>query len=1691
MNNLKSVSIVVLSFLLINSAAFSSRMPMVSAQQELNFAEAVVIVNSASESFQDFHRYIKPYLDHFGIPYSTLDISTAPISADVARYSLIVIGHNNLDPHHAYLDSAEEGYIREAVDQGAGLVNFDTVLAADMPPEVTINCWEDEHQDPVLTTLTDPSLLNLLDDRWDEFWWSKRDYPGVFGGTSETLPVMRFYATVPNGRYNIVANLYHSRDYRYYWGFQRNNTREEFFDLTYGEDFVECNLGTITITNEQFEIYVDHADLLSGQDYFFGWAWIKLFPQASSQTDRYQYVKDIFNFTYVSSIPADAIEISSGTGKATSSSILYNFVGTGMDTVRPNSVSYALDGRGVAEATSSSNVGSDSSDWSVYSSELLANPGAELGSTNGWIAVGPNAASFAAGYDCPFGSAGPHTGSYCFYWNGPSSSGDWAYQEVDLSPWLSKVQDGEAQILVKGWLICSEYHVPPWDTVRMKVVFYDGSNQEIGEATYDTGARGDLQAWTGFGVQDYPVPTNAVKLRVWFQTYEDGWDAGNADDFTLKIRTYEGAPTPTHILSVGSSPVTGVSFTLDGVSHATNYTAVLNEGDHTVAMPSTVTQGGTTYNFTNWEDGSTNPARTLSLIANMTITAYYEVAPPPEEGWTPYSSELLVNPGAEFGNTNGWVAMGPNSASFAAGYDAPRGTAGPHTGSNCFFWNRPSSSGDWAYQEVNLSPWLSKVQDGEAQILAKGWLICSEYHDPAWDIARMRIVFYDSSNREISGATYDTEDRGDLQVWTGFGVQDYAVPANAVKLRVWFQTYESNWDAGNADDFTLRIRTYEGAPTPTHILSVGSSPVTGVSFTLDGVSQVTPYWEALEEGNHGVIMPSTVTQGGTTYNFLKWEDETTSPTRTVSLTADTTITAYYEAAPGYWSPYSGELLVNPGAELGSTSGWVATGPNAAKFAVGYDCPSGHTGPHTGSSCFFWNRPSSSGDWAYQEVNLSPWLSKVQAGKAQVMARGWLVCSEYHVPPWDTVRMKVMFYDGSNLEIGGAIYDTGARGDLQAWTGFGVQDYPVPTNAVKLRVWFQTYEDGWDAGNADDFTLRIRTYRGLDDPPIHTLSVGSSPVTGVSFTLESMNSVTPFSTTLDEGNYTVTMPELTVVNETHYRFKSWEDGSTSPTRKMNLVSDMSINAYYEEITPPATYVLSVFSSPVTKILFTIDGTGYVTPWSGALTEGTHAISMPSSVTVAETAYGFVSWEDGSTSPTRTISLTVDMALTSYYEAVSPPPVSHFIIAAQPAGNVISLKSSINPLGVEASSGSEILATASSQPLLIVKNYGLGRAVQWTSYNWMKAVIKGYVYGLDDLIWRSFIWAARKPFVMQGMPPFLTMRVDDCSGGAPYQPNFGYVSIANKYGIKPWVGFFLDDIDSSEAQAMKSLVDSGGITVAVHARTYQIFFYFDHRGVHDLPDSTVAQNFRDADAFFEKYNISKSKFLVPHYYEIGTNVFTYLTDWNVEFVGVVIGVGRGYETSGASLMAGPYRLYETPSDDGGGNDPLFFADWLTIPNHPELDKKFFNLVTEIRDNAGYEWYPSNDVQGSIDRGSAQVKRAFDSMVVACLFTHEQEINGIGGGVTPENWDAILAGIMNNVASYNPICVTMDYAARYARAAYTSRVSRCTYDPSTGRLTITFSGEADIPTKFYLFTEEGGQIQGKLVDAPPFTGNVTITQ
>ena len=93
------------------------------------------------------------------------------------------------------------------------------------PRAITINCWDDAHQAPVLATTTNATDIGLTDGKWTEFLYTAgRSFPTVVAGASEYenygLPAMRFFTSgLANGTYDVYANLYTQatgRNMRYY-----------------------------------------------------------------------------------------------------------------------------------------------------------------------------------------------------------------------------------------------------------------------------------------------------------------------------------------------------------------------------------------------------------------------------------------------------------------------------------------------------------------------------------------------------------------------------------------------------------------------------------------------------------------------------------------------------------------------------------------------------------------------------------------------------------------------------------------------------------------------------------------------------------------------------------------------------------------------------------------------------------------------------------------------------------------------------------------------------------------------------------------------------------------------------------------------------------------------------------------------------------------------------------------------------------------------------------------------------------------------------------------------------------------------------------------------------------------------------------------------------------------------------------
>ena len=437
--------------------------------------------------------------------------------------------------------------------------------------------------------------------------------------------------------------------------------------------------------------------------------------------------------------------------------------------------------------------------------------------------------------------------------------------------------------------------------------------------------------------------------------------------------------------------------------------------------------------------------------------------------------------------------------------------------------------------------------------------------------------------------------------------------------------------------------------------------------------------------------------------------------------------------------------------------------------------------------------------------------------------------------------------------------------------------------------------------------------------------------------------------------------------------------------------------------------------------------------------------------------------------------------------------HYVVAAHTNTESILMRGNITVAGLILPTNAQPVVLAGGKPLVTVAKFGLGRAVQWGSDDWISVLIMGPTAGLDDVVWRGMVWAGRKPFVLRGFPNLATFRVDDVGGP------LWWAHIANEVGFKPFLAVFINDPVASTRADMSSMVSNGLATWCPHSFDASDMIYFNHQTESPWSDAAQSNNYNTVTGWMAANGLPYPKIIATHYSEIGPNAFAGLLNWGVEFcpIEVVPGTVEYADNNPAPwIVAGPYRYYENPLP-GETNLPMYYCDWLTIPGHPEMSNEFFNCYTEIRDiESCGQWCPLNgDIPGSAARGAALLKRGFDSMVLSTLFTHDWKIQntpGVGGPTPPmstNSWRAIMYSMTNILAPYKPTFVTLEYGDQYARATKTSRLLSGQYDFSSGQVQVTLTGRTDLAISVQVFNGDDNAITNIYGNIPAFTNSVTL--
>lgn len=443
------------------------------------------------------------------------------------------------------------------------------------------------------------------------------------------------------------------------------------------------------------------------------------------------------------------------------------------------------------------------------------------------------------------------------------------------------------------------------------------------------------------------------------------------------------------------------------------------------------------------------------------------------------------------------------------------------------------------------------------------------------------------------------------------------------------------------------------------------------------------------------------------------------------------------------------------------------------------------------------------------------------------------------------------------------------------------------------------------------------------------------------------------------------------------------------------------------------------------------------------------------------------------------------------------VSHFITSLRDTYSVLKL---IKPIEVTPIWSLKfrnpercLLQTEDGLPVLYVINVGAGRVVQYTTHIhlWTDEVL-GHVGGLDDVFWRSIVWASRKPFIMYALPPFVTALIDDCSSSYDH---FGYIDVFNEYGYLPHLEVFLQDINrvrhesiGLDSKVLRGKYNSGLVDVAAHAFTYDKHIYYDHLAKKPFPIGQLRRNFKFFDQCFSNWEIKPSRFLIAHFGEVGKNALSFLLERGITYYGAINPFGLPWFSDDR------YHKKWKPNPYGQRG---FVID--NMPGHPE----FFAIKSQLeprdythepRVDADALWgntifwneNKTNDIETAAQQAARQIKMGLSSLFFGCFYTHEQRI----AVLSKEELGSLLSELHNLLAKYEIYNISIESIADYAQCRHHSRISIINLTENGDHIKCSMRGRTWMTTFLQVFTNTDSGINQSFVDVPPFTDWVTLT-
>lgn len=445
-------------------------------------------------------------------------------------------------------------------------------------------------------------------------------------------------------------------------------------------------------------------------------------------------------------------------------------------------------------------------------------------------------------------------------------------------------------------------------------------------------------------------------------------------------------------------------------------------------------------------------------------------------------------------------------------------------------------------------------------------------------------------------------------------------------------------------------------------------------------------------------------------------------------------------------------------------------------------------------------------------------------------------------------------------------------------------------------------------------------------------------------------------------------------------------------------------------------------------------------------------------------------------------------------------SHFISSTRDASADVFLHQPVAAFVATLSDNkSRVLAESQSgAPLLVVRRVGGGRVVQWllAPRVWTQCYL-GHAMGLDDLFWKGIIWAARKPFVMKAMPPYVRFRFDDCNGLWQNGEDFYFVDVLNEFGHVPSMGLAMRAVTHDGAERIRGLADGSRAEFTPHTLTQsEGLFYGDDEGEY------TEEQFRaivdETKSLFAKWGVKSSPILCDHEHTWSWRVVPFMKELGMEFKMNITMPGERTQDIHVDWRPAPYGSMDYSLDylpeplnnlfvvfnhyKYFGHSRSYLPDgrFTRAAGFGEFKWDFLNGLTTYQGQQR-----SNQIEAAARRLAEHTRLGLDSLFFGGSVSHSHFIRELSA----EEWRALMVRYEELTANYEKINVGYNQVAHYARSKVDSHLSHVSVDDS-GTTRCRLVGRTTVPLHLYEFRDVDDWVEHRFQEVPVFDGTQEVS-